>query len=136
MAELKTKLTDASVTTFLNRVEGGEKRADSFEIVKLIQQVTKQEPKMWGANIVGFGSMRLKYASGRELDWMVIGFSPRKQNLTLYIPGSLEQYADLLAKLGKHKKGGGCLYIRKLEDVNIPVLKQLIKTSVKAATAK
>jgi hypothetical protein len=136
MAELKTKLTDASVTTFLNRVEGGEKRADSFEIVKIIQQVTKQEPKMWGANIVGFGSMRLKYASGRELDWMVIGFSPRKQNLTLYIPGSLEQYADLLAKLGKHKKGGGCLYIRKLEDVNIPVLKELIKTSVKAATAK
>jgi hypothetical protein len=91
---------------------------------------------MWGANIVGFGSMHLKYASGRELDWMVIGFSPHKQNLTLYLPGSLDQYADLLGKLGKHKTGGGCLYINKLKDVNIPVLKQLIKTSVKSAAAK
>ena len=136
MAELKTKLNDASVTEFLNGIKDEEKRADSFEILNLMKQVTKEEPKMWGTSIVGFGITHLKYASGRELDWMLIGFSPRKQNLTLYLPGSLETYADLFKKLGKHKLGGGCLYINKLKDVDAKVLKELIKQSFKTAKKK
>ncbi len=136
MAELKTKLNDASVTDFLNGIKDEEKRADSFEILDLMKQVTKEEPKMWGASIIGFGMTHLKYASGRELDWMIIGFSPRKQNLTLYLPGSLETYADLFKKLGKHKLGGGCLYINKLKDVDAKVLKELIKQSFKTAKKK
>ena len=131
MAELKTKLNDASVTDFLNGIKDEEKRADSFEISKLMQQVTKQEPKMWGTSIIGFGNRHLKYESGRELDWFITGFSPRKQNLTLYISGGLPQYADLLAQLGKHKTGGGCLYINKLSDVNLDILKEIIGQSLK-----
>ena len=133
MAELKTKLNDASVTDFLNGIKEEEKRADSFEILKLMQQVTKQEPKMWGTSIVGFGNTHLKYESGRELDWFVMGFSPRKQNLTLYGLGGFNLHTDLLKKLGKHKTGVGCLYINKLKDVDVKVLKELIKQSVKAA---
>ena len=133
MAELKTKLNDASVTDFLNDIKDEEKRADSFEILQLMQQVTKQEPKMWGTSIVGFGNTHLKYESGRELDWFITGFSPRKQSLTLYVLGSFNPHTDLLKKLGKHKTGGGCLYINKLKDVDIKVLKELIKESVKAA---
>ena len=130
MAELKTKLNDASVTAFLNQIENEEKRADSFEILKLMKQVTKQEPKMWGTSIIGFGNIHLKYASGRELDWFITGFSPRKQNLTLYVLGSYNSHTDLLKKLGKHKTGSGCLYINKLKDVDAKVLKELIKQSV------
>jgi hypothetical protein len=133
MAELKTKLNDASITDFLNGIKDEEKRADSFEILKLFQQVTKQEPKMWGSSIIGFGNRHLKYASGRELDWFITGFSPRKQNLTLYVLGSFNTHPDLLKKLGKHKTGAGCLYINKLKDVDVKVLKELIKESVKAA---
>ena len=136
MAELKTKLNDASVTNFLNGIKDEEKRVDSFEILNLMKQVTKEEPKMGGTSIVGFGITHLKYASGRELDWMLIGFSPRKQNLTLYLPGSLDTYADLFKKLGKHKLGGGCLYINKLKDVDAKVLKELIKQSFKTAKKK
>ncbi len=132
MAELKTKLNDASVTDFLNGIKDEEKRADSFEILKLMQQVTKQEPKMWGSSIIGFGNTHLKYESGRELDWFITGFSPRKQNLTLYVLGSFNPHTDLLKKLGKHKTGVGCLYINKLKDVDIKVLKELVKESVKA----
>jgi len=133
MAELKTKLNDASVTDFLNKIEDEEKRADSFEIVKLMQQVTKQEPKMWGSSIIGFGHTHYIYESGREGDWFITGFSPRKQNLTLYVMGSFNPQVDLLEKLGKHKTGVGCLYINKLKDVDVKVLKELIKQSVKAA---
>ena len=133
MAELKTKLNDASVNDFLNGIKDEEKRADSFEISQLMQQVTKQEPKMWGTSIVGFGNTHLKYESGRELDWFITGFSPRKQSLTLYVLGSFNPHTDLLKKLGKHKTGGGCLYINKLKDVDVKVLKELIKESVKAA---
>ncbi len=132
MAELKTKLNKASVTDFLNSIKDEQKRADSFEILKLMQQVTKQEPKMWGSSIIGFGNVHLKYESGRELDWFVTGFSPRKQNLTIYGMGSAESHADLLEKLGKHKAGVGCLYINKLKDVDPKVLKELIKLTVKA----
>ena len=136
MAELKTKLNDASVTDFLNGIKDEEKRADSFEILKLMQQVIKQEPKMWGSSIIGFGNVHLKYESGRELDWFITGFSPRKQNLTLYVIGSFKPHTDLLKKLGKHKTGVGCLYINKLKDVDVKVLKELIKESAKAAKVK
>ena len=136
MAELKTKKTEASVDDFLSRLPSEETRKDCFEIAKIMKQVTKEEPKMWGPSIIGFGTTHLKYASGRELDWMLIGFSPRKQNLTLYIPGSLDTYADLLEKLGKHKTGGGCLYIKTLKDVDAKVLKELIQRSVKTGAKK
>jgi hypothetical protein len=136
MAELKTKLNDASVTEFLNGIEDEEKRADSFEILKLMKQVTKEEPKMWGSSIIGFGNVHYKYDSGREGDWFLTGFSPRNQNLTLYVVGSFKPHVDLLNKLGKHKTGVGCLYIKKLQDVDIKVLKELIQQSVKAAKKK
>jgi len=136
MAELKTKKTEASVDDFLNGLPIEQVRKDCFEIAKLMKQATKAEPKMWGSSIIGFGSIRLKYASGRELDWMIIGFSPRKQNLTLYLTGGLDSYTDLLQKLGKHKTGGGCLYIKTLLDVDPKVLKAIIGQSVKAATIK
>ena len=132
MAELKTKLNDASVTDFLNKIEDKEKRADSFEILKLMKQVTKLEPKMWGSSIIGFGSYHYKYASGREGDWMLTGFSPRKQNLTIYIMSGFDRYDELLKKFGKHSIGKGCLYIKRLSDVDKKVLKKLITQSVKA----
>jgi hypothetical protein len=133
MAELKTKKTDASVADYLNALPSEQVRKDCFEMVELMKQATQAEPKMWGSSIVGFGSIHLKYASGRELDWMVIGFSPRKQNLTLYLPGSLDTYADLLEKLGKHKTGAGCVYIKTLKDVDTQVLNELLQRSVKVA---
>ncbi|MFN8381421.1 MAG: DUF1801 domain-containing protein [Anaerolineales bacterium] len=136
MAELKTKKTEASVKDFLNGFPSEQTRNDCFEIIKIMQQATKAEPKMWGSSIVGFGTQHLKYASGRELDWMIIGFSPRKQNLTLYVPGSLDSYSDLLEKLGKHTTGKGCLYIKTLKDVDTKVLKELIKRSVSTAAKK
>ncbi len=131
MAELKTKLNDASVEDFLNKVEDDQKRKDSFEILKMMKQVTKEEPKMWGASIVGFGSYHYKGASGREGDWMLTGFSPRKQNLTLYFNHGFEVHADLLKKLGKYKTGMGCMYIKNLDDVDKKVLKELVTESVK-----
>ena len=131
MAELKTKVNDASVTDFLNTVEDEEKRKDCFEVLKIMKQVTKAEPKMWGTSIVGFGSYHYKYASGHEGDWMVIGFSPRKQNLTLYIMPGFERYKELLGKLGKHSTGVSCLYVKRLKDVDMKVLKELVNESVK-----
>ena len=127
--DIKTRVNEASVEGFLNSVKDEQARADCFEILKIMKQVTKEEPKMWGASIVGFGSYHYKGASGREGDWMLTGFSPRKQNLTLYLMGGFEAHADLLKKLGKHKTSVGCLYIKKLEDVDAKVLKELIKKS-------
>ena len=131
MAELKTKLTDASVEDFLNTVENEQKRKDCFEILKIMKQVTKEMPKMWGTSIVGFGSYHYKGASGREGDWMLTGFSPRKQNLTLYLMGGFDAHKDLLKKLGNYKTSVGCLYIKKLDDVDKKVLKELVTESVK-----
>jgi hypothetical protein len=128
-AELKTKVNEASVEGFLNSVKDEQTRADCFEILKIMKQVTKEEPKMWGSSIIGFGSYHYKGASGREGDWMLTGFSPRKQNLTLYLMGGFDTHVDLLKKLGKHKTSVGCLYIKKLEDVDVKVLKELIKKS-------
>src|SRR5207249_2771638 len=116
MPELKTKQTDDSVTAFLNSVEDEKKRKDSFAIAEIMKDVTKMEPKMWGTSIIGFGSYHYKYDSGHEGDMCLIGFSPRKQNISLYLMMGLEDNKDVLQKLGKHKTGKGCLYINKLED--------------------
>ena len=128
--ELKTKLNDASVEDFLNTVSDEQIRADCFEIAKMMKQATKAEPKMWGASIVGFGSYHYKGASGREGDWMLVGFSPRKQNLTVYIMAGFERYDELMKKLGKFSTGKSCLYIKKLADVDKKVLKELVSESV------
>jgi len=132
VAELKTKLTNASVDKFLKGVKDQQTRADCYQIIEMMNKATKAEPKMWGTSIIGFGNIHLKYESGRELDWFPIGFSPRKQNITLYLMGGLEQ-KELLDKLGKHSTGKGCLYIKKLDDVDTKVLNKLITTSVKKA---
>jgi hypothetical protein len=129
--ELKTKVNAASVEGFLKTVKDEQKREDSFEILKMMKQVTKEKPKMWGASIVGFGSYHYKGASGREGDWLLTGFSPRKENLTLYIMGGFDAHKALLKKLGKFKTSVGCLYIKKLEDVDKKVLKELVAASVK-----
>lgn len=127
--ELKTKLNDASVEKFLDSVADEKRRVDSYVVLEMMKKITKQEPKMWGGAIIGFGSYRYKYASGQEGDWMQIGFSPRKANLTLYIMPGFDRYDDLMKKLGKHKTAKSCLYINKLEDVDQKVLKQLIQES-------
>jgi len=132
-AELKTKVSDASVTDFLNSVAEEQKRKDSFEILKIMKQITKEEPKLWGPSIVGFGSYHYKYESGREGDSPMMGFSPRKQNLTLYIitPG-FEDYQGHLNRLGKYSTGKSCLYIKRLSDIDVDVLKELISDALKA----
>lgn len=130
MAENKTKQTEQSVEEFINTVADEQKRKDCFTILKLMQEATKEKPKMWGTSIIGFGSYHYKYDSGHEGDICVTGFSPRKQNLTLYIVPGFEQPASLLKKLGKHKLGKSCLYINRLADVDMEVLKELITKSV------
>lgn len=132
MAELKTQKTDASVEAFLNSVADEDRKRDSFAVLDLMKQVSRAEPKMWGPAIVGFGQYHYKYESGRENDWFPIGFSPRKSNLTLYLTGGLESQADLLAKLGKHKTGKGCIYINKLADVDQSVLRQMLERCLKS----
>ena len=129
MAELKTKLNDASVEAFLNSVENEKRRTDSFAVLEMMQEITGEPPKMWGASIIGFGSYHYKYASGREGDWMRVGFSPRKQNLSLYLTNGFSNKEELISGLGKFKTGKGCLYINKLEDVDLDVLKELIQIS-------
>lgn len=129
-AELKTKKTEASVEVFFDGIADETVRDDSRKIAELMQKATSAKPKMWGANIIGFGERLLKYESGRELDWMEIGFSPRKANLTLYLNLGDEWDANLLADLGKHKLGKGCLYFKRLSDVNEEVLEKLIEKSV------
>ena len=131
MAELKTKVNNASVDKFLKTVKDEQVREDCYKILEIMQKATKAEPKMWGTSIVGFGSYHYKYASGREGDWMLTGFSPRKQNLTLYIMPGFYEYDDLLKKLGKHTTGKSCLYIKRLEDVDTKILKELVAQSVK-----
>lgn len=126
MAELKTQKNDASVEGFLHSVENKRRREDSFVVLELMKEVTGEEPIMWGSSIIGFGSYTLKYANGREADWFVAGFSPRKQSLTLYIMDGFARYDDLLGELGKHKTGKSCLYINKLDDVNLDILKEII----------
>ena len=129
MAELKTKVTNASVDKFLQGIKDEKKRGDCYQILKIMKKATKAEPKMWGTGIIGFGDYHYKYESGRENDWFLAGFSPRVQNLTLYMMGGFDK--EVLKKPGKYKTGKGCLYINKLEDVDLKVPNGLITQSVK-----
>lgn len=130
MAEAKTQRTKQSVTAFLRRIPDEQKQKDAFALVDIMRQITKAEPVMWGSSIVGFGTYRYQYASGRTGEWPLTGFSPRKQNMTLYIMSGFEQYDNLLKGLGKFKTGKACLYINRLDDVHLPTLRKLIKLSV------
>ena len=131
MAELKTKINKASVADYLSAIPDVQVREDCRTITTMMQAATKAKPKMWGPSIVGFGEHRVVYAGGREADWMMMGFSPRKQNIVLY---GVHHDDELLAKLGKHSCGKGCLYINRLSDVHLPTLKKLVSTSVKRKT--
>ncbi len=130
LATIKTKQTAASVEGFINAVKDEQKRNDSFVILNMMKKATGEEPKMWGSSIIGFGNKRYTSpASGREVDWFVVGFSPRKANLTVYVI-STQEHTAALQKLGKHKTGGGCIYINKLEDIDLKVLKGIIDASL------
>ena len=131
LAEIKTKPTTASVEDFINSVKDEQKRKDSFVLLEMMKKAAGAEPKMWGGSIIGFGQKRYKSpATGREVDWLRIGFSPRKANLSLYLTVGIKEYAAALEKLGKHKTGVGCLYINKLEDIDLKVLKGMIDESL------
>ena len=130
MAQLKTQPNDQSVEVYLNRVADEKKRRDCFAILELMRDVTQSEPRMWGDSIVGFGSYHYNYASGREGDWPLVGYSPRSQNMSLYIMAGFSSFDKLMAKLGKHKTGKSCLYIKRLDDVDEVVLRKLIDASV------
>ena len=132
MAELKTQRNNASVEAFLNNVADEEKRKDCFTVLELMKKISKEEPAMWGDSIVGFGSYHYKSErSKQEGDWFITGFSPRKQNLTLYIMPGISRYKELVDQLGKYKTGGSCLYIKTLGDIDLKVLKQLITSAFK-----
>lgn len=132
MAELKTKPTNASVEKFLNGIADETRRDDCFRVAKMMEEITGEKPTMWGPSIVGFGTYRYKYASGHGGDWPIAAFSPRKNDLTVYIMPGFEQYKDLMGQLGKHRTGLSCLYIKRLSDVHVPTLKKLIRESVKS----
>ena len=130
MAQLKTTQNEADVNAFLDAVENPRRRADARQVLDLIQRVTGEPPKMWGTSIVGFGSYHYRYASGREGDWPMVGFSPRKQNLVIYIMPGFSDYGELLGRLGKCRTGKSCLYINKLDDVDLTRLEELVRESV------
>ncbi len=130
MAELKTKKNKDSVVDFINRVENEKRRKDAFVILDLMKEVTGEEPNMWGDSIIGFGDYHYKYKTGREGDWFKIGFSPRKQNLTLYFMVGFIKDDERMKSLGKYKTGVGCLYINKIEDIDIDILKELMVESL------
>ena len=130
MSEAKTKPTQRSVDSFIATVEDDKVREDCYTIINLMEKVTGEKPKMWGSAIVGFGKYTYKYESGRSGEICMTGFSPRKANITLYVLAGFPEQAELLQDLGKHKSGKGCLYIKKLDDVNINILKSLIKESI------
>lgn len=131
MAELKTKRNQASVQKYLKSVENEQRRKDCFELLEMMEEITGEKPEMWGSSIVGFGSYHYKYATGREGDWFLAGFAPRKQDLTIYMMAGFSRYEEMLAKLGKHKHGKACLYVKNLDDVDRKVLKRMITASVK-----
>ncbi|MBW7884804.1 MAG: DUF1801 domain-containing protein [Caldilineaceae bacterium] len=130
MAELKTQRNDQDVEAFLNALPDDQRRQDCFSVLEIMREVTGAEPKMWGDSIVGFGDYRYRYESGRQGEWFLTGFSPRKQNLTLYMMAGFDHYDELMGQLGKFKTGKSCLYIKKLRDINVPVLRELVKQSV------
>lgn len=132
LVEIKTKPTAASVEEFINSLTNEQKRKDSFVLLELMQKASGEEPTLWSNSIIGFGTKRYKSpATGREVDWLLIGFAPRKANLSLHLAMDIKQQAPTLAKLGKHKTGVGCLYINKLEDIDIKILEEIITTSLK-----
>jgi len=132
LAQIKTKQTDSSVEDFINSVKDEGQRKDSFIILKMMQKASKEKPKMWGSSMIGFGNKIYKSpATGREVEWFKIGFSPRKANISLHLVLDIKKYAAELKKLGKHKTGVGCLYINKLDDVDLKVLEKLINVAVK-----
>ncbi|MDX1516315.1 MAG: DUF1801 domain-containing protein [Woeseiaceae bacterium] len=130
MAELKTRPTKASVTAFINDIDDKQKRADARKVAAMMRKATGSRAKMWGPSIVGFGSYSYSNTAGKDFEWMLTGFSPRAQALTLYIMSGFGGYADLMKKLGKYKTGKSCLYIKKLADVDVTVLQTLIEKSV------
>jgi hypothetical protein len=132
MADIKTKSTSASVEEFINSIKNEQMRKDSFVLLEMMKKVIGEEPKMWGSSLIGFGQVKLKSPkTSREVDWLRLGFSPRKANLSLYISGNINhQHAEALKKLGKHKTGVGCLYINKLEDIDLKILKGMIEASL------
>lgn len=133
MAENKTQKTGASVEDFINSVENKRRREDGFNLLQVMKEVSGEDPEMWGPSIIGFGDYHYKYESGREGDFFLTGFSPRKQSLSLYIMAGFDEYDSLLGALGKHRKGASCLYINKLVDVDMEVLRELIEKSVEHA---
>lgn len=135
-AELKTKPTKKSVDDFLNAIKDEQVRQDCRAIAGIMQKATGAEPEMWGSSLVGFGRYHYKYASGREADWMLAAFSPRKQNITLYLMSGFDGYDELMAGLGPHSCGKSCLYIKRLSDVHVPTLRKLVNASVKYMRAK
>lgn len=130
MSTLKTRQNDADVEEFLAAVENDRRREDSFTVLELMKRATGEVPRMWGTSIVGFGSYHYRYASGREGDWPRVGFSPRKQSLTIYVMPGFSTYDDLLSRLGKHRTGKSCLYVNKLADIDMDVLEQLVRSSL------
>jgi len=131
MAELKTQPTGSSVKDFIDGIKDDARRRDCRTIMKIMRKATKARPKMWGGNIVGYGKYRYKYASGREGEWFTAGFAPRAQNVTLYIMSGFGEYQTLMKKLGKHTKGKSCLHIKRLEDIDLTVLEELVERSVR-----
>ena len=131
MAELKTKRTEASVDDFIAGIADEQRREDCRALLAMMKRVTKAPPKMWGASMVGFGSYHYRYASGRAGDWFLAGFSPRRQDLTVYVMAGFEDYPELMARLGKYKTGKSCLYLKRLSDVDAAVLEKLIAASVR-----
>jgi hypothetical protein len=131
MAEQKTRPGKENVVDFLNKIEPEQKRKDSFALLNMMQELTKEEPVLWGGSMVGFGQIHYKYASGHEGDWFKAGFAPRKQNISLYVMSyDKSGYADLLAKLGKHKTGAACLYVNKLSDIDLNILREIIRRTI------
>ena len=130
MTQRKTSQNEGDVNAFLDAVENPRRRADARQLLDLMQTVTGEPPKMWGPSIVGFGKYHFRYASGREGDSLVVGFSPRKQNLVIYIMPGFSDYGELLGKLGKFRTGRSCLYVNKLDDVDLQLLEQLVRESV------
>ena len=131
MAELKTQPTGSSVKDFIDGIKDDARRRDCRTIMKIMRKATKARPKMWGGKIVGYGRYRYKYASGREGEWFTAGFAPRAQNVTLYIMSGFGEYQTLMKKLGKHTKGKSCLHIKRLEDIDLTVLEELVERSVR-----
>ena len=130
MAEQKLKPGEESVSAFLDRIEQETRRTECYALVDMMKRATNTEPRIWGSGVIGFGNYHYKYASGHEGDCFVAGFAPRKTALTVYITAGVERFPKLLANLGKHKAGKGCLYIKKLDDVDLSVLEELVSRSV------